>query len=229
MNVNLNTVGEIKLGEPSQVAESKLPKRIVTSNHNTSTNVEAVINTEKWCEKPGRLVESQKKFETEIHDIKRKSKKNIIDAEKEVKYNKIVENKDGSRFIEFELWDKTYKFSYTSEEYPLWSMVWDNVEQWGDEDLKQYVKDEELKWVHMKNRGIMENRLQELWNYAGLDESSDQIAMLMYLTGASWPYAIGMRNQNARSVIRCFGENRRIMDYNCQELNKAKYKILMFD
>ena len=68
-----------------------------------------------------------------------------------------------------------------------------------DNNLDKYVKEKEKEWLNIATLEDMQELLRELWEEADLDNESsleywwcdarsNQIAMLMYLTGMDWDY-----------------------------------------
>ena len=143
---------------------------------------------------------------------------------------KIKIETDWSRMIEIKIWWKEYKIldvnaeTHTDDEYGyskryvwmkkyevrVWWMMWDNVDNWENEKLKEYVKEEERKWFHIPKIEEMMDLLNELWEEAGIKRESDQIVMLMYLTGMYGFYWLSMWDDkksdsqaNLRSMLWC--------------------------
>ena len=100
---------------------------------------------------------------------------------------KIDTDVDWSILVEFKLTSKTHKIlgprleSYTDGEYRchfddslLWFsmdqdnvklewMRWDDVDEWENQKLKEYVKGKEAEWLHMPKIEEMRSLLEELW------------------------------------------------------------------
>ena len=93
-------------------------------------------------------------------------------------------------------------------------MVWDNVNEWKNEKLKEYVKKKEREWLHIPKIEEMKDLLGELWKQSDLTDQKDQIAMLMYLTGIYWDYWLSMWDdekswsENSRSILDCVDDIR---------------------
>lgn len=138
---------------------------------------------------------------------------------------KIEEETDGSRIIEFKLWDKKYKIldvnidTHTDEEYMivsrvngimknevlLWWMLWDDIDKWENKKLKSYVKSKENEWLYIPQEDEIRDLLDELWKVANINDEYEQVAMLMYLTGMFWGYWLNMHNsrENRRNILSC--------------------------
>ena len=93
-------------------------------------------------------------------------------------------------------------------------MRWDNVDDWENKKLADYVKEKQKEWLHIPSENEMKKLLAELGKQINSDELSDQIAMLMYLTGMAWRYWLSMRGSDARSSLRCNNNRRKFYDYN---------------
>lgn len=168
------------------------------------------------------------------------SKEKIIKTAENIPV-KVETESDGSRLIEFKLWNKTYKIldpklkTHSDDEYKCNSnydsinhiddtmslrwMRWDDVEKWENKKLKEYVKEKQWEWLHIAKIEEMRDLLNELWKEANLKDESDKIAMLMYLTWMDWWYRLSMWNhkhsnsqESSRSVLGCTGDNR---DFGC--------------
>ena len=188
----------------------------------------------RW-EIPQELEDFRKKWEEKIKWIDDKSKEKIVEAAETIPV-KVETESDGSRLIEFKLWNKTWKIldpklkTHSDDEYfvnkeytfirerdewvKLWWMMWDDVSNWENKKLAKYVKEKEKEWLHIAKIEEMKAILTEIWESAGLDGESDQIAMLMYLTGMDWWYWLSMWDNessgspNSRSELHCHGNNR---------------------
>ena len=139
---------------------------------------------------------------------------------------------DGSRLIEFKLWDKIYKIldpkikAHSDPEYfknaeysfikerdewvKLWWMMWDDVDDWENQKLKEYVEQKRREWFHIPTIEEIGKLLEELWDFAGLWDEDEQIAMLMYLTGIDWRYWLSMwgdlesgDDYSSRTILKC--------------------------
>ena len=62
-------------------------------------------------------------------------------------------------------------------------MQLDNVDDWENKKLADYVKEKQKELLHIPSENEMKKLLAELGKQINSDELSDQIAMLMYLTG----------------------------------------------
>ena len=95
-------------------------------------------------------------------------------------------------------------------------MMWDNVDEWRNKKLKEYVKEKQREWLHIPKIEEMEGLLSELWGEADLSFKQDQIAMLMYLSGMAWWYWLSMWadkrswSEDTRSRITCSNKYREI-------------------
>ena len=189
---------------------------------------------EKKEEIPQELKDFRKKWEEKI-DLDEDKKKVIIEAAKSIPV-KVETESDGSRLIEFKLWWKKWKIldpklkTHSDDEYKsnpnydsiihiddgvlLGWMKWDDVNQRKNKKLAKYVKKKEKEWLHIAKIEEMKTILTEIWESAGLDGWSDQIAMLMYLTGMDWWYRLSMwddktsGSQGSRSLLRCLDYSR---------------------
>ena len=166
----------------------------------------------KSKEIPQELKNYRKSWEqnmTHIDEITEDKIKNAVDKIP----LKVSVDKDGSRLIEFTLWNKTYKIldpnlvnhtdnSYKSHinynslkkdwiEVAFWWMIWDKVDSWQNQKLKAYVKQKQTEWLHIPKIEEMNQLLNELWQKAWLVKQDDKIAMLMYLTGMYGCYSLG--------------------------------------
>lgn len=136
---------------------------------------------------------------------------------------------DWSRLIEFKLWDKIYKIldpkldNHTDEEYRyidyltrkelrnlgdvkiVW-MQWNNVDEWQNQKLKEYVKQKESEWLHIATKEEMKKLFEELWKYVNLWNEKNSIAAFMYLIWIEWHYFLS--TWNGYSVI-CYAPGRR--------------------
>ena len=139
---------------------------------------------------------------------------------------KIEVDSDGSRLIEFKLKNKTYRIlnprlkDHTDEEYrnrvsytsrklhedyvELWWMMWDNVDEWKNGKLKEYVKEKQREWLHIAKKEEMEVLLNELSEQADLSSEVSTIGMLAYLTGIYWWYWLDMKNKCVRWILNCY-------------------------
>ena len=187
----------------------------------------------KTLEVPQNLKDFREAWEEKISgDV---SKEKIIKAAKNIPV-KVETESDGSRLIEFELWNKRYKIldpklkTHSDDEYfdnreyvfirernewvKLWWMMWDDVTEWKNKKLANYVKEKEKQWLHIPKIEEMQEILAELGEKADLDSEADQIAMLIYLTWMYWLYWLSMWNdktsgsQYSRSKLRCNNGNR---------------------
>ena len=180
--------------------------------------------------------------------ISDESKEKIIKAAKNINVN-IETDEEGSRLIEFEIWWKEWKIldpilnNHTDDDYRygdsydaineitraevelIW-MMWDNVDNWENKELAEYVKQKEREWLHIAKIEEMKDLLEELWDAAYLNDEGDQIALLMYLTGMDWFYRLSMWDdessnswESSRSCLDCSDEedNRNLCCYDGDE------------
>lgn len=194
-------------------------------------------NPEKAKELPQELKNYRQEWEKHIRNISWFSKTRIETAAKLIPLT-AERQSDWSMLIEFTLWKKKYKILnpnlsnhsddlykrpvklHYQSEWPIWitnkdvvileSMMWDNVDKWKNQKLKSYVKQKQKEWLHIPKVEEMRALLWELWNIAWLTKLSDQIAMLMYLTGMRWEYWLSMwyadksrSKDDYRSMICC--------------------------
>ena len=194
----------------------------------------------KTLEVPQNLKDFREAWEERINNIYNASKEKIIKAVENIPV-KVETESDGSRLIEFKLWNTTYKIldprleNYTDDNYGsspdydsithinhdyvrLWWMMWDDVENWENKKLKEYVKEKQWEWLHIAKIEEMKAILAGLGEKAELDSEEDQIAMLMYLSWMDWWYRLSMWNdemsgsQDSRSFLTC-GDVRRDFYY----------------
>jgi len=166
-----------------------------------------------------------------------KSKSKILKTVKNISVNLKKDTDWKGRLIEFKLWNKKYvildpKLNIHSDDecnfVKFSGMLWDNIENWTNQKLKQYVKEKQWEWLHIAKIEEMKSILRELWKYAGLgneneDDEADQIAMLMYLTGMNWGYWLSMWNnkkswsKDSRSMLywSVYGRNFYWRDNDC--------------
>ena len=71
---------------------------------------------------------------------------------------------------------------------------WDNVDNWKNKKLKEYVKAKQSEWFYIPKIEQMQNVLKELWEETGIEEEKDQMKMLAYLVGVVWEYWLSMRD-----------------------------------
>ena len=170
------------------------------------------------------LKEYRDLWKRNIKNISDDSKKKIIRAVDSIPI-KVEVDRDGSRLIEFKLWNKTYKIldprleKHTDDEYrrhlkwssvteidkdyvKIWWMRGDNVEEWKNEKLKEYVKGKQREWLHISKKQEMHRLIHDLWSMADLWQTTDNIAMLMYLTWLDWYYRLDMSDEYEPSYYR---------------------------
>ncbi len=97
-------------------------------------------------------------------------------------------------------------------------MWWDNVDEWENQKLKEYVKRKQSEWLHLATEKEMKTLFQELWKYLNLRDEADKIAAFMYLTGMDWWYFLSKKD--GWSYICCAVGRRRIFD--CNENSSGK-------
>lgn len=164
----------------------------------------------------------------EIMTTNNETKQKIINAVNKISSNQfnVSIQKDWSRQIEFKLWEKKYKlldinvWAHTEDKYKdafeppkywmkkdalLWWMDWDNVDNWKNEKLKGYVKKKQSEWLDIPKIEEVKDMLKALWKEAGISKESDQISMLMYLTGMYSRYKLyhGRYNGELLSALIC--------------------------
>ncbi len=197
---------------------------------------------------PQELKDFREKWEERIEGIDDESKEKIIKAAEKIPV-KVETESDGSRLIEFKLWWKRWKIldpklnSHSDDEYKynpdynsithiddtvkLWWMRWNDVNQWKNKKLANYVKQKEKQWLHIAKIEEMKDILAELWENAGLDDENDQIAMLMYLTGMDWWYWLSMWDdkkswsQDSRSLLDCNDTYRGFDCFSSDDINAS--------
>lgn len=163
---------------------------------------------------PSELIEYRKMWEKNIGDIDEETKDKIIRASKEINV-KVNEDEDGSRIITLKVWDNTYHILdsnlknhsnawYTMHEnsqsitnldkdYALPEWIWDPeyIGGWNNKKLATYVEKKESEWWEIPSLyTLYDHILPSLWQLANIGKTSDQMAMLMYLTGMDWSYYI---------------------------------------
>ena len=150
------------------------------------------------------------------------AKRKIIQAANNIPLT--IEKKDG-RLVEFKLWKRNYKLLDVSanvvrgvwcEDIKIWWIMWDDVNNWENKELKEYVKKRQGKWLHVPKVEEMKELMNALWEEADLQDESDQIAMLMYLTGMYWHYWLSMWSASRSDpewMSRC--------DLACQSVNRG--------
>ena len=183
----------------------------------------------KAREVPQQIKNFRKKWEEEIEFLDDETKNKIIEATNRIA-PKIKIEPDWSRMIEMTIRWREYKIldvnmkTHTDDEYRmswpyswtnrdevmLWWMRWDNVDNWKNQKLKEYVKEKQREKFHILKIEEMWSFLDELWKEAGITGREYQIAMLMYLTGMYGRYWLSMwdRNKsdpqvNSRSAMEC--------------------------
>ena len=143
------------------------------------------------------------------------------------------------------IWRKEYKIldvnieTHTDDEYGvsspytwrkkyevmLWWMIWDNVDKWKNQKLKEYVKAKQREGFHIPKIEEVRSLLNELWKEAGIAEIY-QVAMLMYLTGIFGYYWLCMWDEgksdsqaDSRSVMLCREVTRGFFDFSLSTLD----------
>lgn len=170
---------------------------------------EEIEKSQKKLENPQELKDFREAWKEKMEGISGENKEKIIKSVEQIPV-KVEIDSDGTRLIEFKLWNKIYKIldprleNYTDYKYgftlthinrecvKLWWMRWDDVDLWKNEKLKEYVKEKQGEWLHIPKIEEMKSILQELWKEASLSAEKDQIAMLIYLTGMDWIYWLSM-------------------------------------
>lgn len=181
---------------------------------------------------PQELVEFREMWKEKI-EFDHMTKEKIVKAAEKIPLKVKVES-DWSRLIKFKLWNKVYKIldpylkNHTDYDYgdytdwssltitgksPIWVqlqwMLWDNINEWNNMELAEYVKDREEEDLHIPKVEEMLNLFIKLWKYAGLDNEDEEIAMLMYLTGMEWYYWLSMWDKlkswwsSKRTILKC--------------------------
>ena len=173
---------------------------------------------------PQGLKDYRKAWKDKIRCLSDNTKEKIAKVAENIPV-KVETDSDGSRLIEFKLWNKTRKIlvpkleTNTDEKYfdseewefitkrdervQLWWMMWNDVSKWKNEKLKDYVQQKQKEWLHIPSQDEMKILLENLGNQADLDDIEDEIAMLMYLTGMDWYYWLSMRDWILRSGLEC--------------------------
>ena len=178
--------------------------------------------------------EAFRKSWEESVDLDGETKDKIIEAVDKISsepWFDIKEGLDGDRLIEFELNGKKYKlldvnilahaedqyrrtieyygWGKKEEEEKLW-MAWHNLDEWNDGLLKEYVLQKQEERFRIPKIEEMKKFLWKLGKKAGLEKLSDQIAMLMYLTGMYWTFWLDSWTDemsdpdlSSRSIINC--------------------------
>ena len=191
----------------------------------------------KTGEVPEEIKDFRKKWEWRI-DLDEEKKNKIIEATNRIA-PKIKIEPDWSRRIEMKIWRKEYKildvniethtddkygisysYSWTNkDEVMLWWMRWDNVDNWKNQKLKEYVKEKQREKFHIPKIEEVNSILNELWEEVGIIKERDKIAMLIYLTGMYGDYWLSMWDDkrsdsqaNSRSILWC---KNNIFDLTC--------------
>ena len=177
-------------------------------------------------------------------------KKEIMEFVEKIKVKVDVDG-DWSRLIEFKLWNKTYKIldskleNHTDDEYrwhlkgssiteidkdcvKLWWMRGDNVEEWKNEKLKEYVKDKQKEWLHIPSVWEVIQLLEELKKQVNVSYGEKLlISTLMCLIGIDWVYWLGstsVKPEDGRYFITCIDTDQ----YTHHDLwNEAAWGLIM--
>ena len=224
------------------MAKEKLPTWPSGWNEDLNSRLEELGNNEnerllKTLEVPQDLKDFREAWEERINNIANASKEKIIKAAEQIPVKVEIDN-DGSRLVEFELWNKTYKIldpklkthsedkyiynpdcysiKYIDNTVSLEWMLWDDVTKWKNKKLANYVQEKEKQWLKIATiedfRWTKDKEwlLPLLWKKAKLDNEEDQIAMLMYLTWMDWCYWLKDTSTSwaTRTVLTCTDDNR---------------------
>ncbi len=103
---------------------------------------------------------------------------------------------------------------------PWMTTSWDG--EMLDNNLDKYVKEKEKEWLNIATLEDMQELLRELWEEADLDNESslkywwsdarsNQIAMLMYLTGMDWDYWLEEEYEHNFHFLVCSRDSRYIL------------------
>lgn len=145
-----------------------------------------------------------------------------------------------------------YKYDYCWDEVVLWWMKSYDVNRWENKELKAYVKEKQREWFHMPKKEEIQLLLKELWKEADINTEykvrrrgrptptkispeSNQIAMLMYLTGMDWKYWLDREktrsgNRVSRDYLHfAFGDKCREFGYWDCAFNPAKIWMISCD
>ena len=181
-------------------------------------------------EVPQNLQSFRELWKEKIHGIDDEIKENIIKASKQIPV-KVEKDAEGNKLIEFSLNWKKYRIldanlemhsdwqyykesSYESTIYKVISsewMIWNEIENWENEELREFVKEQESKWWHMPTMEEMKNLARELWILVKAKNRGDGIAMLMYLTGMNWWYRLSsIFWEKSRCKLICNANSRNI-------------------
>lgn len=195
--------------------------------------------------------------------VSNESKEKIVTAINKISVN-LEKDKDGSRLINFKLWNKNYtildakienhtdsyyKNDYSWDEVVLWWMKSYDVNRRENKELKAYVKEKQREWFHIPKKEEIQLLLKELWKNVGLNTEykvrgelwplistkSNQIAMLMYLTGMDWKYWLDREkkrsgNRVSRDYLHfAFGDKCREFGYWDCAFNPAKIWMISCD
>ena len=205
----------------------------------------------KAREVPQQIKNFRKKWEEEIEFLDDETKNKIIEATNRIA-PKIKIEPDWSRMIEMKIWWKEYKllvvnteihtdkgygayflsFWMNGHEVKLWWMRWDNVNDWKNQKLKEYVKERQSEKFHIPKIEKMRKFLNELWKEAEIVKEEDQIAMLMYLTGmcgycwlSMWDDEKSDSQANSRSILKCSDSAR---GFGCNAVDHQYGTLCMF-
>lgn len=180
-------------------------------------------DVETNLEIPEELEDFRKMWEEKIN-LPDDKKKAIIKAVNEIQIGAEKE-KDWSILVKFKLWSEVYQSldvnpsehsdpNYlrqhpygwkTKNEVELDWMIWDDTNKRENKPLGEYVEGQKNRGLEIRTEKYMKNLLNKLWDKAGLTNTSDKIAMWMYLTwnfGNYWLTA-WKNKKSSRSIICC--------------------------
>ena len=209
----------------------------------------------KAREVPKEIKNFRKKWEEEIEFLDDETKNKIIEATNRIA-PKIKIEPDWSRMIEMKIWWKEYKIldanieTHTDYEYgvsspytwrkkhevKLWWMIWDNVDKWKNQKLKEYVKAKQREGFHIPKIEEVRSLLNKLWEEAGITEMEDQVAMLMYITGMYGRYWLSMWDEeksdsqvDSRSAMACEDDAKFFSSFWVGDENVGAASLCMID
>lgn len=213
--------------------------------------VEQKFENKENREIPQKLKDFRKKWEKIIY-FSNDTKKKVIDAVNKIPHRATIES-DGSMLVEFELWWKAYKtlnvnlaehsddvylspFNYNWQknyEVKLWWMIWDNTGERKNRKLAKYVeKEKDDRKMEIPTVEFQMNLINKLWDYAGLTEESDKIAMWMYLTWnygffwlSMWDSEHSKSQENSRPALLSSDTSRTLNYYSFDNYGASLYLI----
>ncbi len=193
---------------------------------------------------PQQIVEYRNLWDQRIRGISDESKEKIKDAVKDMSPILLLDKTDKSKHIFFKLWDKNinknvlyiildpvldfYKRPYFWENFrhikyssikPI-NQYYSTENCIKDPALSNFVNNKNYNWLYLPKTGKIQELLQNLWNKAELNDVSDQIAMLMYLTWIDGEFFVDFEDEKPSSIL-----SSNYIDRNIYPLKEWKYLI----